>query len=134
MAGKYFVKLVIVGLLLLPASLNVVAQKKSASWLNGNWEGTGYQNDDQSTWSMKLTARSRRYAIDYPSLNCGGRWQMISVNASRARFREVLDRGQDKCADRGKVLIQRLNRGQLLFLYSYKGERAITASAVLMRK
>ncbi len=121
-------------LVLLATSVSVVAQKKSAGWLNGKWEGVGYQLDDQTTWAMKFTARRGRYSIDYPSLSCGGRWKLISSNAWRARFREVLNNGQDKCADRGNVLIQRLNRKQLIFLYSYERDREITASAVLIRK
>lgn len=83
---------------------------------------------------MVLRVGGKRFAIDYPSLNCGGRWQLISISASRARFRERLDRGQDKCADSGNVLIQRLNQNQIMFLYSYQGEKALTASAILKRK
>lgn len=121
-------------LLLLATSASVVAQKKSGGWLNGNWEGVGYQLDDQSTWAMKVTANHGRYSIDYPSLNCGGRWRLVSINGTRAQFREILNRGQDKCADRGKVLLQRLNRKQIVFLYSYAGARDISASAVLNKK
>jgi len=83
---------------------------------------------------MVLKAGGKRFAIDYPSLNCGGRWQLISLGAWRARFRERLDHGQDKCADNGNVLIQRLNRNQIMFLYSNRGEKALTASAILNRK
>lgn len=83
---------------------------------------------------MLLKAGGKRFAIDYPSLSCGGRWQLISINAWRARFRERLDHGQEKCADRGNVVIQRLNRNQILFLYSNQGEKALTASAILNRK
>ena len=79
---------------------------------------------------MVLKVSGKRFTIDYPSLACGGRWQLISLNASRARFRERLDRGQDKCANSGSVLIQRLNRKQIMFLYSYQRERAVTASAI----
>lgn len=109
-------------------------QAKSNSWLRGNWEGTGYQTDDKSTWEMALKVSGRRFAIDYPSLSCGGHWRLISLTATRARFREKLDHGQDKCADKGIVLIQRLNRNQLLFLWSYQGEQAWKASAILNRK
>ena len=113
---------------------SVSAQTKSRSWIRGVWDGTGYQIDDKSTWGMTLIARGRTFTINYPSLNCGGRWQMISINSSRARFREVLDHGQDKCADKGNVLIQRLSRNQIVFLYSYRKTREISASAVLNRR
>jgi hypothetical protein len=121
-------------LLLLLATSAGFAQKKSTAWIRGTWEGTGYQTDDKSTWAMLFTARGIHFSIDYPSLKCGGRWKLISTGASGARFREILVRGQDKCADRGSVVIQRLNRKQILFLYSYRGARDISASAVLSRR
>jgi len=83
---------------------------------------------------MTLIARGRTFSINYPSLSCGGHWKLISINVSRARFREVLDRGQDKCSDKGKVIVQRLNRNQILFMYHYKAARDVSASAVLKRR
>ena len=110
------------------------AQTKSRGWIRGTWEGTGYQTDDQSTWSMLFTARGRNFSIDYPSLKCGGHWQLINTNGYRARFKERLDQGQDKCTDKGNVTIQRLNQRQVLFLYSLAGKHEITASAILQRR
>lgn len=129
--------LVVLGLLLLLAS-TAAAQDKNKSWLRGSWEGTGYQTDDQSSWAMKLTIKRskggrRMLSIEYPSLSCGGHWKLLSISGSQARFRELLDHGQDKCSDKGLVLIERKGR-QLIFLYSNQGSREITASAVLNRK
>jgi len=123
-------------LLLLSAGLSAQtkSQTKSNNWIKGTWEGTGYQVDDQSTWAMRVTASGRRFAIEYPSLNCGGRWQLISINGNRARLKEKLDHGQDKCTDKGTVVIQRLSKRQVFFLYSLAGKREVTASAVLNRK
>ena len=84
-------------LLLLLVFATVSAQTKSNNWLKGTWEGTGYQIDDQSTWAMRLTVRGHRFSIEYPSLSGGGRWQLVSTNNYRARFKERLDHGQDKC-------------------------------------
>lgn len=128
--------LVVLGLLLFLAS-TAAAQRSSKSWLRGSWEGTGYQTDDNTTWAMKLTGvkskRGRRtFKIDYPSLNCGGRWQLLSSNQNVARFRELLDHGADKCSDKGSVLIERKG-AQLVFLYTNPGSREITASAILNR-
>ena len=121
-------------LLLLVLSGTLASQTNPSNWIRGTWEGTGYQTDDQSTWAMQVTARGRRVLIEYPSLSCGGRWQLISINSNRARFRERLDHGQNKCSNHGTVTIQRLNRRQIVFLYSNAGTRVITASAVLNRK
>jgi hypothetical protein len=84
---------------------------------------------------MKLTIKGRRtFSIDYPSLNCGGRWKLLNIIGSKARFREELDRGQDKCTDHGLVVLERVNRRQLLYWYSLQDSNQITASAVLNRK
>ena len=129
--------LVVLAVLLLLA-VTSAAQGKRKSWLHGSWEGTGYQTDDQSTWPMKLTIRRsirgrRAFSIDYPSLSCGGHWQLLSMSQAAAKFREILDHGQDKCSDKGLVMIER--RGaQLIFLYSNEGTHEITASAVLNRR
>lgn len=121
-------------LLTLLLSSAISAQPKSKTWIKGTWEGTGYQIDNQSTWTMLFTARSRKFSIDYPSLDCGGRWQLISIGSYRARFKEKLDHGQDKCTDNGNVVIQRLSKRQIVFLYTNSGTREVTASAVLNRK
>jgi hypothetical protein len=61
-------------LVLLVACVAASAQSKSTakSWIKGTWEGTGYQTDDKSTWAMVLKASGKRFAIEYPSLDCGG--------------------------------------------------------------
>jgi hypothetical protein len=84
---------------------------------------------------MKLAIKGRRtISIDYPSLNCGGRWKLLNINGSKARFREELDHGQDKCTDHGLVVLERVNRRQLLYWYSLQDSNEITASAVLNRE
>lgn len=114
------------------------AQTQNSSWLRGPWEGTGYQTDDHSTWTMKLNLRTRRnatrvFSIEYPSLKCGGEWKLVELTARRARFRERLSHGQTQCADNGNVVIERIGQGQLMFLYANQGSRVITASAILNR-
>jgi hypothetical protein len=80
--------------------------------------------------STRTKAGRRVFLIEYPSLNCGGYWKLLSINANRTRFRELLDHGQDKCSDKGLVRIERIG-SQLIFLYSNQGSLEITASAVL---
>ncbi|HEY0172401.1 MAG TPA: hypothetical protein VGB98_15370, partial [Pyrinomonadaceae bacterium] len=94
-------------LLLLSASV-VCGQTRGGGWLRGGWAGTGYQTDTDNTWTMRLTAKGRAFAVDYPSLECGGRWRLLSLNARRAVFRETITRGTDRCAQGGRVVIQRL--------------------------
>ena len=122
--------------LLLVTTSVVCGQSKSRnrSWLNGTWEGTGYQMDNNETWTMRLTVKGNRYRIEYPSLNCEGKWRPITINSSRARFREIITRGVAVCTDKGKVFVVRLSRRQIAYRYINHGETDVTASAILNRK
>ena len=128
------VRILCLAVLVLGFAFTIEAQTKSRSWLRGTLEGTGYQIDDQSTWTMRVTAGRRKVLIDYPSLSCGGSWKLISIDATRARFKEKLDHGQDKCTDNGGVTVLRLSKKQVVFLYRIAGSRDVTASAVLTRE
>ncbi len=123
-------------LLLLVITSFVCGQSKNRSraWLNGTWEGTGYQIDNNELWTMLLTVKGNRYRIEYPSLKCVGRWRPIKITRSAARFREVLTSGADVCSNNGKVVVQRLSRRQIAFRYINQGENDVTSSAILNRK
>lgn len=117
-------------------SLTVVVcpQSRSRAWLNGTWEGTGYQIDTGTTWTMNFRARGKRYSIEYPSLNCRGTWRLISVNSRRATFRERITFGRGECVDQGLVTVERLNGRQLAYRFSYAKTDQVSASAILNRK
>ena len=95
-------KIVATLVLLLCVTAVVSAQSKTGTerWLNGTWEGTGYQIDNNDTWTMKLTVRGRRHKIEYPSLKCGGRWIPLSIdNESKTRFRRRYRGGHSRRQD-----------------------------------
>jgi hypothetical protein len=118
-------------LLLLPV---ITCGQSKSSWLQGVWAGTGYQSNDDSKWTMKLTIRKNKYLVEYPSLECGGTWRLVSVSRSRAVFRETITKRPDVCASRGNVVIERLNTGQVGFWYSYRGTNEFVASAILNKQ
>ena len=103
-------------------------------WLAGNWQGTAYQTDENSTWAMRLDVRRGRFTAEYPSLDCAGEWRLVSRTRWRARLTETITRNPDRCEPRGNVTLLRLGGGQLLYLYSYTNSRKVIASAVLNRK
>ena len=109
-------------------------KKESGRWLNGTWEGTGYQIDNNETWTMKLTVRGKVYKIEYTSLKCGGKWIPISIDRNRARFIEKMTFGLADCVDNGNVVIERLNRRQIAYRFTSRGTRQVTASAILNRR
>jgi hypothetical protein len=101
------------------------------AWLRGVWEGTGYQTDTNSTWGMRLTVNGKKYEVTYPSLECSGRWRLLSLSSRRAVFRETITRGTERCAQRGRVRIERLNSRQLGYWFSQAGASEYTASGIL---
>lgn len=121
-------------LVFLTSVVSAQGKTPTAKWLNGTWEGTGYQIDSNETWTMKLTVRGRAYRIEYPSLKCGGRWIPLSINQSRARFTEKITLNLEACTNNGNVVIDRLSRRQIAFRYSNSGSREVTTSAILNRK
>lgn len=126
-------KIVFAAIVLLAATTSIQAQK-SRAWLNGTWQGTGYQMDTDTTWTMLLTASKGKYTIEYPSLKCGGRWQLITIDKWTAKFRERISHGLEDCVNNGSVVIQRLGNGQIAFRYYNRGSARVTASAILNRK
>jgi hypothetical protein len=127
-------RIALIVLIALAFASSVFAQNKQRSWLTGTWEGTGYQIDNNETWTMKLTVRGNRYIIEYPSLKCSGRWTPVSINARRATFRERITVGLEQCVDRGKVVVERLSARQVAYRFVNNGERNVNASAILNRK
>lgn len=119
--------------LLLVLSISGGAQSKG-QWLTGTWTGTGYQVNDGSTWSMRLTARGGMYRVAYPSLKCGGVWKLLSLGARSARFQERINYGESNCSPIGDVIIRRLDGRRIRFSYIYPGETKVGAYAILRRR
>jgi hypothetical protein len=109
-------------------------RRSSGTWLRGTWEGTGYQIDTDTTWTMRLGVRGGKYLIEYPSLKCGGRWRRLSLNSRVATFREQITVGRGECVDQGRVVIERLNGRQIAYRFSHRGATEVSASAILTRK
>lgn len=110
------------------------AGQARGGWLRGEWSGTGYQVDSADTWAMVLTFGRGVYTAEYPSLECAGRWRLLSVSRTRAVFSETITKGAEKCAPRGRVVVERVNARQLIYWYSYRGSKDVVASAILNRR
>jgi hypothetical protein len=120
--------------LLFSLTVVVCPQSKNRAWVNGTWEGTGFQIDTNTTWTMSFNARDKRFTIEYPSLNCSGVWKLIRINSRRATFREQITVGRESCVDKGLVTIERLNATQIAYRFSHAGTSQVSASAILNRK
>jgi hypothetical protein len=60
------------GILILATTTSVVCAQSNPpgrTWLNGIWEGTGYQIDTAETWTMRLVVAGNRYKIEVQRTN-----------------------------------------------------------------
>lgn len=112
----------------------VASGQARGGWLRGGWEGKGYQADSDSTWAMVLSFGRGAYAVEYPSLECAGRWRLLRVSRTRAVFRETITKGAERCAQGGTVVVERLGARQLGYRYAHRGSKEFTASAILNRR
>jgi hypothetical protein len=70
------------------------------------------------TWSVKLTAAQNSYSIEYPSLRCGGKWTLIEMGEGKAKFKEVITRGAERCSSDGDISIEKISDHQISYKYT----------------
>lgn len=73
--------------------------------LQGVWEGSAYQPNTTSNWTIKTTIANTQASIDYPSLRCGGDLTLLKRTANQMQFRETLTYGKSTCVNNGKTVI-----------------------------
>lgn len=115
--------------------LSTSLQAQNIGWLQGEWEGVGYQLSNGGTWTMSVTANIANYsiAIRYPSLDCGGVWMIRSSSDCSIELVEDIEYGEDKCLDGGFVVLTRVDADHVTFTYFLSGTRTMDAYATLRR-
>ena len=106
----------------------------SSQWLDGTWEGEGYQSDTRTTWAVRLTVQGGTYAIDYPNIPCSGGWTLIDKNSRGASFIEVITHGTDRCDNNNHVMIEKMNDSEISCKYTRASSRVVIATAILSKK
>lgn len=73
---------------------------------NRVWEGVGYQQDINESWSIKLTQEQDSiFTIQYPSLNCSGNWKIKYPAGSTIILQEEITIGKDICIPSSNVFL-----------------------------
>lgn len=110
----------------------------SPSWLDGKWEGIGYQLDLQEdpTWSILLSidTKQKAYSIRYPSLQCTGQWQLIKGTKERVVFQEIIDENTAACTEKGIVIITKVDANHISYSYYVENQATVAAFSTLHRK
>ncbi len=116
-------------------ALTTFAQAQDIRWLQGEWEGVGYQLSNGGTWTMAVNANIANYsiAIRYPSLDCGGVWMIRSSSDCSIELVEDIEYGEDKCLDGGFIVLTRVDANHVAFTYFLVGTRTMDAYATLRR-
>jgi hypothetical protein len=100
---------------------------------NGSWRGAGYQYDINDMWEMKLSAKGEKFIIDYPGLQCGGKWQIISKADSQIVLKENITYGTDKCLNNGTIILKFENKKQMKFYYYWPNDSTLSAQGLLTK-
>jgi hypothetical protein len=105
------------------------------SWLTGSWEGKGFQASANETWSVNLYADAQvnSYSIEYPSLKCGGVWEISNADFHKVEFVERIKHGKEKCIEGGTVVITYVDDQHVTFTYFSPGTRQVDAFSTLTR-
>lgn len=108
-------------------------------WLYGELFGTIKQFDINENWTMNLKVKKgsdifgseiQSFKIDYPSLNCGGDWTIISESDNKVEFREKIKYGNDICGNSGKAVVEKKN-GEIIFSYYFPDDNTLNAQGIL---
>ncbi|WP_103068050.1 hypothetical protein [Aquimarina sediminis] len=107
-------------------------------WINGQWVGVGYQLDsvESDTWSidLEIDMENELFNIEYPSLECSGRWELIEYSDERAIFDELILDNTSICIERGIVILTKVDENHISFSYYTLDEEEVLAYSTLKRK
>lgn len=105
-------------------------------WLNGEWEGRGYQIPDLE-WDMQLykDAGDKLGIIIYPGLKCKGYWKLVRKTSEQIILQEIITENNVFCASPMWVYLTRLNNDEVLaeFAFDWEPEK-ISAKGILRRR
>jgi hypothetical protein len=122
-----------------PANANRDTESKlpddsSPQWLDGRWEGEGYQSDTKTTWAVRLTVRDGSYTIEYPNIPCRGTWALLDKNSGGASFTEVITQGTDLCDNNSHIMLEKINDSEVSLKYTHAAGRVVIATATLSKR
>ncbi len=83
----------------------------------GIWEGTGKQAGE--SWTLKITLSDKEFLVDYPSLKCGGKLEVITSYDNKALFREKITYGKSLCVDNGKTILTTTDKSEAKYKWYY---------------
>lgn len=119
--------------------LSIQTYGQKIKWLEGSWQGEGYQRNaiTQRVWgvTMVYTSQDKKILIEYPSLGCGGIWVLKKVEKNRAIFMEQLNYSQDKCMNGCKIVVSFIDSNFInVAFYDVGNEQHHVGAIALLKK
>ena len=103
-------------------------------WVQGEWVSYGLQLNTTETWSIYLNVNQTSAAIQYPSLDCGGNWTIEKQEQNTITLIETITKGTDKCTNKGKVIITKVDANHISFSYFSPFNNRLEAFSTLISK
>jgi len=79
----------------------------------GIWSGSAFQQDGERYPIIVVLSADGGRSVEYPTLGCSGKLELMDRLPKGYLFRERLDKGRSHCIDGGRVKLHLLGRGQL---------------------
>ena len=113
---------------------SLIGVATAPNWIQGEWEGVGYQLNSAGNWSIRLNVKEDRYSIAYPSLECSGNWQLQKQSDMKLEFIETITKGTDKCVNKGRIVITKVDENHVTFTYFSPNSGELEAFSTLIIK
>lgn len=113
------------------APLLILTSCSGTKWINGTWAGVGHQIDGKK-WKVELEADiDGEVKVNYPTLSCGGHWEVTEKDKKQLKLAEKITTGKDKCDEGVDVEVKKLSKNQIEVLYYlrwYNGDAPIATA------
>jgi hypothetical protein len=136
---KYFIFLLAITLTIGCTTTSKITEKQEIndlSWLNGTWTGVGYQSPTNSNWKVRMSydKNTNKFSINYPSLNCSGKWKLQSNETNKITFTEYITKGKQNCDNEVKVVLSRIDDEYVNIAYFLPGQYDGVVAYGVLRK
>ena len=115
------------------AKTSFIRLPKKKKGFYGTWSGYIMRSDGSSVSVEIEITDSGQSMISYPSLGCGGDLLVQTKRTRRAEFIETLTYGEENCADKLNIALQKTGEDQILFR-EYDSEHREKGKGTLYRE
>jgi|GEM_PF-6506052 len=111
-------------------SFGLAAASSYAAGLGGTLQGSVTQDQPNSTYAVEIELYGDKGSVNYSSLGCGGRLDLLRSNGGAYSYKESLQFGKDKCIDGGTIELSPHPIDKAAWNYRWQGS-GVTVRGVL---